>query len=109
MLTDFDALFAVTRDERFVTAPHCMQSLVGAAGKVQQAFLVSALEVRFNECGAKKDCTLIRYDIEQSLRWLCDAVEDEEVRAVALRLVESEEGPKCRKKYAGVWKQRAAG
>ncbi len=27
MLRDFDALLAVTRDERFVTARHCMQSL----------------------------------------------------------------------------------
>src|SRR3989304_6350374 len=35
MLKDFDALLAVTRDERFVTARHCMQSLwkVGVAGK----------------------------------------------------------------------------
>src|SRR4051812_33099266 len=35
MLKDFDALLAVTKDERFVTARHCMQSLwkVGVAGK----------------------------------------------------------------------------
>ncbi len=34
MLRDFDALLAVTKDERFVTARHCLQSIwkVGAAG-----------------------------------------------------------------------------
>ncbi len=36
MLKDFDALLAVTKDERFVTARHCMQALwkVGVAGKI---------------------------------------------------------------------------
>ena len=38
MLKDFDALLAATKDERFVTARHCMQSLwkVGVAGPKQQ-------------------------------------------------------------------------
>ena len=38
MLKDFPSLLAVTRDERFVTARHCLQALwkVGAAGKKQQ-------------------------------------------------------------------------
>ena len=37
LLKDFDALLAVTKDERFVTARHCLQSLwkVGVAGKEQ--------------------------------------------------------------------------
>jgi hypothetical protein len=43
MLRDFAALFAVTKDERFVTARHCLQSLwkVGAAGPAQQAMVVN--------------------------------------------------------------------
>ena len=46
MLKDFDALLAVTRDERFVTARHCLQALwkVGAAGKKQQKILIDGLE-----------------------------------------------------------------
>ena len=38
MLKDFDKLLAVTKDERFVTARHCLQSLwkVGAAGPEQR-------------------------------------------------------------------------
>jgi len=65
ILKDFDALLAVTKDERFVTARHCMQSIwkVGAAGKEQQKRLVDGLELRFRECINEKNCTLIRYDI----------------------------------------------
>ena len=38
MLKDFSALLAATKDERFVTARHCMQSLwkVGLAGRDQR-------------------------------------------------------------------------
>ena len=38
ILKDFNALLGVTKDERFVTARHCMQALwkVGVAGKKHQ-------------------------------------------------------------------------
>jgi hypothetical protein len=108
MLTDFPALLAVTRDEKFVTARHCMQSIwkVGAAGKPQQRLLLDGLAGRFRECIAEKNCTLIRYDISQSLRNLYDAVKDEQVREQALALIETEEDMKYRKKYAGLWRVR---
>jgi hypothetical protein len=108
MLKDFNALLAVTKDERFVTARHCMQALwkVGAAGEKQQALLVDGLENRFEECITEKNCTLIRYDIIQSLRRLYDAVKDEKVKAKALELIQSEEDIKYRKKYAGLWKSK---
>jgi len=56
MLKDFDALLAVTRDERFVTARHCMQSLwkVGVAGKAHREKLIDGLESRFRECITKR-------------------------------------------------------
>jgi hypothetical protein len=106
ILKDFDALLAITRDERFVTARHCMQALwkVGAAGKKQQKRLVDGLSGRFAECATEKNCTLIRYDISQSLRNLYDAVKDEAVRAQALELIETEPDLKYRKKYAGLWR-----
>ncbi|MCI0337556.1 MAG: hypothetical protein L0226_08270 [Acidobacteria bacterium] len=108
ILKDFNALLAVTRDERFVTARHCMQALwkVGAAGKKQQKLLVDGLEGRFKECITEKNCTLIRYDIIQSLRKLYDAVKDENVKAKALELIETEEDSKYRKKYASLWRAR---
>ncbi len=108
MLKDFDALLVVTKDERFVTARHCMQSLwkVGVAGKKQQKILVDGLAGRFKECIAEKNCTLIRYDIIQSLRNLYNAVKDEKIREKAMELIETEEDLKYRKKYASLWRVR---
>lgn len=108
MLKDFVALLVVTRDERFVTARHCLQALwkVGAAGKKQQKMLVEGLERRYTECFTEKNCTLIRYDIIQSLRNLYDTVRDENLREKALELIETEENLKYRKKYASLWRNK---
>ena len=104
MLEDFEALLAVTRDDRFVTARHCLLSLwkIGAAGRRQKTMLVGGLAGRFADCAAEKNCTLIRYDIIQGLRKLYDLENDEAVREKALELIETEEDPKYRKKYATV-------
>ena len=108
MRRDFNALLAVTRDERFVTARHCLQALwkVGAAGKKQQKLLLEGLELRFVECLTEKNTTLIRYDIVQCLRNLYDAVKDEKIKAKALELIEAEEDAKYRKKYANLWRTK---
>lgn len=108
MLRDFEALLAVTKDERFVTARHCMQALwkVGVMGEPQRKLLVEGLERRFNECISEKNCTLIRYDIIESLRNVYDSVGDEAIRQKALALIETEADLKYRKKYAGVWKAK---
>ena len=108
ILKDFDALLAVTKDERFVTARHCMQALwkVGAAGKPQQQLLVDGLERRYRECITEKNCTLIRYDIIQGLRNLYDVVKDETIKEKALALIETEADTKYRKKYATVWRKK---
>ena len=108
MLKDFDALLAVTKDERFVTARHCMQSLwkVGVAGRKQQRILVDGLAGRFKECLTEKNCTLIRYDIIQGLKNLYDEVKDEKIKERALELIETEADLKYRKKYASVWRVR---
>ena len=107
ILKDFSALLAVTKDERFVTARHCMQALwkVGAAGKKHQKIYVEGLERRFRECIKEKNCTLIRYDILQSMRNVYDAVKDEKIREKALELIETEDDLKYRKKYASLWKR----
>jgi hypothetical protein len=106
MVKDFAALLAVTKDERFVTARHCLQSLwkVGAAGKKLQKIVVDGLADRFKECAAEKNCTLIRYDIIQGLKRLYDAVRDETIKAKALELIGTETDDKYRKKYASVWR-----
>ena len=107
MLKDFDKLLQVTKDERFVTARHCLQSLwkVGVAGKKQQKVYMDGLERRFKECITEKNCTLIRYDILQSFRNVYDELEDEKIKAKALELIDTENDPKYRKKYATVWRK----
>jgi hypothetical protein len=108
MLEDFGALLAVTRDDRFVTARYCLLSLwkIGAAGPRQKRMLVDGLAGRFADCVAEKNSTLIRYDIIQGLRKLYDLENDEAVREKALELIDREEDPKYRKKYASVWRAK---
>jgi len=106
MQKDFPTLMAVTKDERFVTARHCLQSIwkVGASGKEMQKTVVDAFEDRFRNCTSEKNCTLIRYDIIVGLKNLYDQVRDEKIKEKALELIETEADLKYRKKYAGVWK-----
>ncbi|MEO8356896.1 MAG: hypothetical protein ABI621_13360 [Chloroflexota bacterium] len=107
MLKDFDKLLHVTKDERFVTARHCLQSLwkVGIAGKKQQKVYMGGLEHRFRECVTEKNCTLIRYDILQSMRNVYDVVNDEKIREKVLELIRIEEDHKYRKKYESLWRK----
>ena len=77
---------------------------VGTAGKKQQQKLMDGLEFRFKECINEKNCTLIRYDILQSLRNVYDKVKDEKIRSKALELIDTEDDLKYRKKYLTLWK-----
>jgi hypothetical protein len=107
ILKDFDRLLAVTKDERFVTARHCLQSLwkVGIVGKPQQSVYMEGLEHRFHECATEKNCTLIRSDILGSMHNAYDVVKDESIRQKAQELIEIETDPKYRKKYSTLWKK----
>lgn len=107
ILKDFAALLLITKDERFVTARHCMQSLwkVGVAGPEQRQVFLDGLAGRFAECITEKNCTLIRYDILQSLRNVYDVTRAGEIREKALALIETEADAKYRKKYTELWKK----
>lgn len=106
MRKDFKKLLAATKDERFVTARHSLQALwkVGVVGQPQQKQLVAGLITRYQECATEKNGTLIRYDILQSLRNVYDRVQDDNLRAKALELIEMEVDSKYRKKYATLWR-----
>lgn len=106
MQVDFAALLAVTKDERFVTARHCLQAIwkVGLAGDSQRLMVVDGLAGRFDECINEKNWSLIRSDIIQDLKNLYDAMPDDSIRERALALIESESDDKYRKKYAKVWR-----
>jgi hypothetical protein len=107
MFKEFDKLLNVTRDERFVTARHCMQNIwkVGLGGRNAQQLVVKGLEKRFHECVKEKNCTLIRYDINVALRNLYDATTSSEIKEIALELIELEKNLNYKKKYATVWKR----
>jgi hypothetical protein len=106
MLKDFDQVFAITRDPRFVTARHCLQAVwkVGVVSDQHQALVVDRLAGRFRDCAAEKNATLIRYDIVVDLFKIHAATSDEAVKKQALALIETEDDPKYRKKYANVWR-----
>lgn len=106
ILIDLDALFEVTRDKRFVTARHCLQSLwkVGIESEEHRAQVMKGLESRYFECASEKNCTLIRFDIIQDMRNLYDEIPDKQIKARALQLIEIESDPKYQKKYAKLWK-----
>jgi hypothetical protein len=108
MRRDFARLLAGTKDERFVTARHTLQSLwkVGAAGTEQRELVMGGLEGRYRECVTEKNATLIRYDILQGMRNLYEAVKDEAIRERAMELIEAEADPKYRKKYASLWRSK---
>lgn len=107
MFKDFDKLLNVTKDEKFVTARHCMQSIwkVGLGGRNAQQLVMKGLEKRYHDCVKERNCTLIRYDINVALRNLYDATTSSEIKERALELIELETDLKYKKKYTSVWKK----
>ena len=105
MQKDFPALMAGTKDKKFVTARHTLQSIwkVGLEKDMQKT-VVEALANWFRDCITEKNCTLIRYDIIRDLRNLHDATHEAGIKQTAVALIETEEDTKYKKKYAGVWK-----
>ena len=65
---------------------------------------MDGLEHRFQECITEKNCTLIRYDILQSMLNVYDVLKDEKIKAKVLELIETEEDLKYRKKYETLWR-----
>ncbi|HMQ33943.1 MAG TPA: hypothetical protein PKD53_24640 [Chloroflexaceae bacterium] len=107
VLRDFDALLAVTRDAKFVTARHSLQAIwkIGAVSPEHQRLLVERLAQRFREAAAEKNGTLVRYDIIEGMRKLYEQVPDAQLRELALALIATETESKYQKKYAAVWRK----
>ena len=102
------SLLAVTKDERFVTARHCMQAIwkAGAVNNDLRQQLIDGLAVRFTECAAEKNPTLIRYDIIVVLCQLFHHARDESIRLPAQAWIATEPDGKYRKQYSPVWSKR---
>jgi hypothetical protein len=107
MLEDFPTVWEVTKDKKFVTARHSLQSIwkVGLAGTEQKEMVIESFVDRFINGVDEKNYTLIRFDMIQGLRNLYDKIKDKEIEQVALDLIEKEADPKYKKKYANVWKK----
>ena len=106
ILGDFAALWEVTKDPKFVTARHALQSIwkVGLAGQEQKEMVINHIVDRFQNGAHEKHYTLIRFDMIQGLKNLYDVLQDEEIKQLAMDLIETEEDIKYRKKYMTVWK-----
>ena len=105
ILKDFPQLWEVTKDEKYVTARHSLQAVwrVGLAGTAQKDLLVEHLQDRFKNCEDEKNYTLIRFDIIQNLKNLHAELAEEQLKDIALQLIELETDEKYKKKYAKVW------
>jgi hypothetical protein len=107
MLEDFTAVWEVTKDKKFVTARHSLQSVwkIGLAGTEQKEMVIKHLVDRFIDCRNEKNYTLIRFDIIQGLKNLYDEGKDEEIKHKALDLIQVEEDSKYQKKYMAIWRR----
>ncbi|MFS0671752.1 hypothetical protein [Ornithinibacillus sp. 179-J 7C1 HS] len=106
IMKDFDKIWKVTYDDKFVTARHTLQSIwkIGLAGNEQKELLLKSLVDRFKNGTSEKNYTLIRSDILQGLRHLYDAVNDEKIKEISLALIEEVDDEKYKKKYTKIWK-----
>ncbi|MCT2535340.1 hypothetical protein NC661_19310 [Aquibacillus koreensis] len=106
MLKDFPKLWEVTKDEKFVTARHSLQSIwkVGIAGTPQKELVMEYMVDRFKNGTDEKNFTLIRNDILQNMRNLYNHLHDEAIKQTALDLIETVDDQKYKKKYEGIWK-----
>lgn len=108
MARAFPFLLHVTRDDRFVTARHALESLwkVAIVSPANQKLVLTGLTNRFQECAAEKNCTLIRYDITVVLQTIHEHTNDESVRELSQQLIAAETDEKYKKKYLTVWRKK---
>jgi len=110
IITALPALIEVTRDSRFVTARHSLQSLwrIACAGTDACRAVVDALTDRFEDCIGEKNATLIRSDIVEGLANIQRTDPDQQLEQTALELIDTEPDEKYRTKYRRVWRKSIA-
>lgn len=105
---DFPKLMNMTKDEKFVTARHCLLSIwkIGLTGEANMMLVLEGLTDRYINCTEEKNCTLIRADIIESLKKLFTEVKDEKISKIAAELIEKEASEKYKKKYLSIWNKK---
>ena len=106
IMKDFPKLWEVTKDEKFVTARHSLQSIwkVGIVGTAQKEMVMEFMVERFKKCTDEKNFTLIRNDIILNMKNLYDYFNDEFIKQTALDLIDTVDDKKYKKKYIDIWK-----
>lgn len=106
IMKDFPKLWEVTKDEKFVTARHSLQSIwrVGIAGAPQKEMVMEYMVERFEKGTDEKNFTLIRNDILQNMRNLYDHFNEESIQQTALDLIDTVDDKKYKKKYMNIFK-----
>ncbi|TGB03634.1 hypothetical protein [Halobacillus salinus] len=106
IMNDFPKLWEVTKDKKFVTARHSLQSIwkVAIAGKPQKEMVMEYMVQRFENGTDEKNFTLIRNDIIQNMKNIYDFDNDEAVKQTAMELIDTVEDKKYQKKYMAIWK-----
>ncbi|QOY35249.1 hypothetical protein AWH56_021550 [Anaerobacillus isosaccharinicus] len=106
IMKDFPKLWEVTKDKKFVTARHCLQSIwkVAIAGTSQKEMVMNYMVVRFKNGTDEKNFTLIRNDILHNMKNLYEHLHDEDIKETALDLIETVDDKKYKKKYMDIWK-----
>lgn len=106
MMKDFPKLWEVTKDEKFVTARHSLQSVwrVGIAGTDQKEMVMEYMIDRFKNCVDEKNFTFIRNDMIQNMRNLYDHYGDQDIKQTVLDLINTVDNEKYQKKYRNIWK-----
>ncbi|MHA6253297.1 hypothetical protein [Oceanobacillus sp. CAU 1775] len=106
IMKDFPRLWEVTKDEKFVTARHSLQSIwkVGKAGTEQKEMVMEYMVERFKNGTDEKNYTLIRNDILENMKKLYVHFGEEEIKQTALELIDTVEDKKYHNKYMGIWK-----
>lgn len=106
---DFSKLMNLTKDEKFVTARHCLQSIwkIGLTGKDNLELVLDGLSERYMNCTEEKNCTLIRADIIQCFKNLYKEVREERISIIVFELIEKEFDEKYKKKYMSIWKKKS--
>ncbi|WP_282173414.1 hypothetical protein [Cytobacillus firmus] len=106
IMKDFPKLWEVTKDEKFVTARHSLQSIwkVGISGTPQKDLVMEVMTERFINGTDEKNYTLIRNDILQNMKSLYDHLNDEAIKQTALDLIDTVDDKKYKIKYLDIWK-----
>ncbi|RYF96962.1 MAG: hypothetical protein EOO02_21405, partial [Chitinophagaceae bacterium] len=79
---DFEKLYKVTFDDKFVTARHSLRCLwkIGIVNKEYLDLLTDALSKRFREALREKNGTLLRFDILEIFKKIYEVTNDQSVR-----------------------------